>query len=286
VVTATGAGEAVVSAVEGALVGSVAVVRVAAARAATGNRRLKAMTPEEKLNKFVQLLRDTGGANVQSVILYGSAVSGDFHSEFSNLNIFCFLSDASFEALAALESATKWWAGQSQPPPLFMTLQEMQRSTDVFTIEFMDMRQSHRVLYGRDVLEDLEIPTRFHRLQVEYELREKLVLLRQAVCVLAKSERKLWDLLLRSLPSFLTLFRHALIVLGERAPTSKRECVQALSIRIGFDASAIQSLLDIRERKTNRGQLRVTDVAAGYLSAIEQVNTSVDKMMDTGVSGQ
>lgn len=244
------------------------------------------MTPDEKLNKFVRLLRDAGGANVQSVILYGSAVSGDFHSEFSNLNVFCVLRDASFQALTALESATKWWHAQHQPPPLFMTNEELQRSTDVFTIEFMDMRQDHRVLFGENVLENLDIPTRFHRLQVEYELREKLLLLRQAACVVAKSERKLWDLLLRSLPSFLTLFRHALLVLGGPAATRKRECVQELSRRVGFDASSIEALLDIRERKAKQNQFRVTDIVAGYLVAIEQVNATVDKMLDAGVSGQ
>jgi hypothetical protein len=244
------------------------------------------MTPDEKLDKFVQLLRDGGGANLQSVILYGSAASGDFHPEFSNLNVFCVLGDASFQALVRLESATKWWQGQHQPQPLFMTQEELRRSTDVFTIEFMDMRQHRRVLFGEDVFANLEIPTRFHRLQVEYELREKLLLLRQAVSVVAKNERKLWELLLRSLPSFLTLFRHSLIALGEPAPARNHECVKALSKLVGFDASAIQILMDSRERKTKRDQSRVTDLAAGYLSAIEQVNASVDKMLDAGPTGQ
>lgn len=244
------------------------------------------MTPDEKLNKFVQLLRDAGGANLQSVILYGSAASGDFHPEFSNLNVFCVLRDASFQALAALETATKWWERQHQPQPLFMTLEEMRRSTDVFTIEFMDIRRHRRVLFGEDVFSNLEIPTRYHRLQVEYELREKLLLLRQAVSVVAKNERKLRELLLRSLPSFLTLFRHSLIALGEPAPTHNNECVQTLSKLVGFDASAIKALMDIRERKTKRDQSRVTDLAAGYLSVIEQVNASVDKMLDAGSSGQ
>jgi hypothetical protein len=244
------------------------------------------MTPDEKLNKFARLLREAGGSNVQSIILYGSAVSGDFCPEFSNLNVFCVLRDTSFQALAALESATKWWDAQRQTPPLFMTHEELQRSTDVFTIEFMDMRQHHRVLFGEDVLEDLEIPTRFHRLQLEYELREKLLLLRQAVCVTAKSERKLWDLLLRSLPSFLTLFRHCLVALGEPAPTQNRECVEKLSRRVGFNHSAIDALMDIRETKAKRDQFRVTDIVAGYLSAIEQVNATVDRMLDASVSGQ
>jgi hypothetical protein len=239
------------------------------------------MVPEEKLNAFVQRIRAAAGTNLESMILYGSAASADFQPDLSDLNVFCVLRDASFASLKALEAPAKWWNRQNQPLPLFMTRQELQRSTDVFAIELMDMQQHHRVLFGDDVLQGLQVPTHFHRIQVEYELREKLVLLRQAVCLKSASERSMWDLLLRSLPSFLTLFRHALIALREPAPTSKRECVQALSRQLNFDPAAITQLLEIRERKLNRKQVNVNQVCAGYLSAIEQVNAAVDKMLDS-----
>src|SRR5258708_39091293 len=103
-----------------------------------------------------------------------------------------------------------------------MTRDELERSTDVFTIELIDMQQHHRVLFGEDVLQGLQIPTYLHRVQVEYELREKVTLLRQQLLLAEDSNSPLWDLLLRSRPSFLTLFRHALIALGNTAPAGKR----------------------------------------------------------------
>lgn len=239
------------------------------------------MATENNLEKFAAMLRDAAGPNLESVILYGSAVAGDFHPEFSNLNVFCVLRDASFRSLVALEPATKWWNRQKQPAPLFMTRDEIARSTDVFTIELLDMQQYHRVLFGEDVLKDLQIPIRLHRVQVEYELREKLVLLRQGVSVAGGSDSQLWDLLIRSLPSFLTLFRHALIALGETAPDLKRESVEALSKRIGFESAAITRVLDIRENKAKRKQFAVQEVFASYLAAVEQVTTAVDKMLDS-----
>jgi hypothetical protein len=243
------------------------------------------MVPEDKLDTFVRRLRDAAGSNLESVILYGSAVSGDFHPEFSNLNVFCVLRDASFSALLALEPAAKWWDRQKQPPPLFMTRAELLRSTDVFTIEIMDMRQHHRVLFGADVLENLEIPTRLHPVQVEYELREKLIIIRQRLSLACTSERRMWDLLLRSLPSFVTLFRHALIALGVPAPNQKRETVQALSKQVGFDPGSVNQALDVREQKVDRKQLDVKNVFAGYLAVVEQVTTAVDKMLGSGTSG-
>jgi hypothetical protein len=243
------------------------------------------MVPDKTINDFVSRLRAAAGANLESVVLFGSAVAGDFHPEFSNVNLFCVIRDSSFAALQSLAPAVKWWNAQKQPPPLFMTRDEIEHSTDVFTIELLDMQQHHRVLFGEDVVQGLSIPGSLHRLQVEYELREKLALLRQHLLLASGNDSRMWELLLRSVSSFATLFRHALIVLGHDAPVGKREAVEALSKRIGFDASGILQVLDVRERKSDRKKFNVTEVFSRYLAALEQVAAAVDRMLDSGTAG-
>jgi hypothetical protein len=218
--------------------------------------------------------------------LFGSAVSGDFHPGQSNLNLFCVLRDCSFAALQALAPVAKWWDRQKQPPPLCMTRKELERSTDVFTIELLDMQQHHRVLFGEDVIESLRISMQVHRVQVEYELREKVVLLRQQVLVTSGNNSRLWELMLRSVPSFGTLFRHALIALGEGAPSGRREALQALSAKMGFDLSSVHQLLDIREHKADPKKTDVSDLATRYLAAIEKVTAAVDEALDSDASRQ
>jgi hypothetical protein len=243
------------------------------------------MSNELTTEKFVTRLREAAGANLESVILFGSSVAGDFHPEFSNVNLFCVVRDASFPALQSLAPAVKWWDAQKQPPPLFMTRDEIERSADVFTIELMDVKLHHRVLFGEDVFKDLSIPANLHRVQVEYELREKLVLLRQHLLLAAGNDSRLWELLTRSVSSFATLFRHALIVLGTNPPLGKREAVQALARQVGFDASGMLQVLDVREKKSHRKTFDVADVFARYLAALEQVTAAVDRMLDSGASG-
>src|SRR5580700_2507810 len=243
------------------------------------------MVPEKKINDFVSRLRAAAGANLESVILFGSAVAGDFHPEYSNLNLFCVIRDSSFGALQALAPAVKWWDAQKQPPPLFMTRDEIEHSTDLFTIELLDMQQHHRVLFGEDVVQGLSIPANLHRLQVEYELREKLALLRQHLLLATGNDSRMWELLVRSVSSFTTLFRHSLIVLGNDAPVGKRQAVEALSKQIGFDASGILQVLDVRELKSDRKKFNVADVFSRYLAAVEQVTAAVDKMLDSGAAG-
>jgi hypothetical protein len=243
------------------------------------------MIPEKQISNFVSRLREAAGANLESVILFGSAVAGDFHPEFSNVNLFCVIRDSSFAALQALAPAVKWWDKQKQPPPLFMTRDEIARSTDVFTIELIDMQQHHRVLFGDDVIQGLSIPANLHRIQVEYELREKLALLRQHLLLASGNNSRLWELLLRSVSSFATLFRHALIVLGHDAPVGKREAVNALSKQIGFDASGFLQVLDVREKKLDCKKLDVAGVFSRYLAAVKHTASAVDKMLDSGAAG-
>lgn len=234
------------------------------------------MIPKDTIDDFVKRVREAGGSNLESVILFGSSVAGDFHPGLSNVNLLCVLRDCSFPALQALTPAAKWWDKQKQPPPLCMTRAELERSTDVFTIELLDMQQHHRVLFGADVLTGLNIPMDLHRVQVEYELREKLILLRQHLLIASGDESRLWDLVLRSAPSFATLFRHALIALGDSSHSGRREAVHALAQRLGFEASAMLTVLDVRERKLDRKKLDIRDLVARYLVEVEKVTTAVD----------
>lgn len=239
---------------------------------------------ENRINEFVARLKQAAGDNLQSVVLYGSAASGEFDAEFSNVNLLCILRQTSFAELQRLSSAVEWWTRQKQSAPLVLTREELERSADVFSIEWLDMQQNHRVLFGDDPVSTLRIPMQLHRAQVEYELREKTILLRQHLLKAAGKERRLWELLLRSLPSFGALFRHALIALGDAAPRSKREAADALATRARIDPQAFMQLLDIREHKLDRKQLEVNDICSRYLAVIEQVTLAVDTMLDSAGS--
>jgi len=239
------------------------------------------MVPEKQINEFVDRLRQAAGENLQSVILYGSAAGGEFHPEFSNVNLLCILRDTSFPGLRAIAPAAVWWTRQKHRPPLLLTRDELERSADVFSIELLDMQQRHRVLFGDDVLSGLQIPMHLHRAQLEYELREKLILLRERLLLAANHEKQLWELLLGSVSTFATLFRHALIALGAKPASSKRETIQLLAAHIPFDPSAFLQLFDIREHLATRKQYHVNDIFTRYLAAVQQVTSAVDKMLDS-----
>ena len=236
------------------------------------------MDHEKLISEFVEKLRTVAGGNLVSVILYGSAADGDFHPDYSDLNLMCVLRDVSFASLSKIAGVVSWWRGKRHHPPLLLSSEELNDSADVFSIELSDMKQRYRVLFGADVLHDLHVPMWLHRAQLEYELREKLILLRQQVLLADSEDKQLWEVMLHSLSSFTTLFRHVLVEMGEVGRKHSREAVAELSKKLNFDDSAFLQLLDVRAKRSDRRGLQASEVAARYLDAITAVAAAVDSM--------
>lgn len=236
------------------------------------------MAEHDILKEFVSKLSGAAGDNLLSVILYGSAADGEFHARHSDFNVLCVLREVSFNSLAQIAPVVEWWRKEKEPPPMVLTSGELQSSADVFSIEFTDIKHRYRVLYGEDLLRGLNVPMHLHRFQLEYELREKLFLLRQHLLLAGKDEGRLWDVMLRSLSSFITLFRHVLIEMGRQNFQHSREVVAELSKHLNFNASPFVQLLRVRERNHDHRDMRAERVAAQYLEVIEQVASAVDSM--------
>src|SRR5580658_2256897 len=106
------------------------------------------MVPEKLIDDFVERMRAAAGTNLLAVILYGSAAAGDYVAEHSDVNLLCVLRETSYAAIEALAPAVAWWEKQKHRPPLLLSAEEMRRSADVFSIEFLDMRRHYRVLWA------------------------------------------------------------------------------------------------------------------------------------------
>jgi predicted nucleotidyltransferase len=231
---------------------------------------------EQKLQDLVDRLRKAHGDRLVSVILYGSAASGDHHGEFSDLNVLCVLTRVSPAELGASEPIFKWWR-DGNPTPLLLSEDEVRTSTDCFPIEFHDMQETRRVLFGKDVIQDLEIDRTFYRAQVEHELRAKLLRLRQKAAGVLGDKPALLRLMIDSVSNFLVLARHALLLSGLGAGAGKRQVAVNLA-GIQVDAAPFQTLLDLRERAKKSGDVDVETLFASYLKQIEAMVAHVDRL--------
>ena len=233
---------------------------------------------ERKLNQLVERLQKTYGDGLVSVVLYGSGAVGDHHSRFSDINILCVLRQVTPKELAGSAPIFRWWREMDNPSPLLLSEEELRNSTDCFPIEFHDIRDRHRVLFGEDVVAGLEIDDVFYRAQVEYELRSKLLRLRQKAAGALAEKDMLVRLLADSLSTFCVLFRHALVLHGVAARFEKREVVAQSQGRFGIDPEPFEALLDLREGKVKPRSVDPAPLFEKYLKDIQVVVDAVDRL--------
>jgi predicted nucleotidyltransferase len=233
---------------------------------------------ERVLNQLVERLKKTYGDRLKSVILYGSAAVGDHHEKFSDLNVLCVLRELTVRELEQSTPIVQWWREQGNPSPLLLNEVEARNSTDCFPIEFHDIRERRRVLFGDDIALDLNIEECFYRAQVEHELRAKLLRLRQRAAGVLADPELTRNLLIDSVSTFCVLFRHALLLNGVDAKFEKREIVEQARERFAIDPAPFQALLDIREGRLKPKEIEPRALLAGYLRQIEKVIEFVDRL--------
>ena len=210
---------------------------------------------EAKLAEFVKRLKDGGRGNLKAVVLYGSAVTGEFREGASDLNILCLVGRAATEDLENLHPAAEWWTKHGNHPPLIFT-------------------------HGDDFFTNLDVPLRQHRLQVERELRTNWLRLRQTVLTAPLSHKAHLAIMSQSVSAFCALFRHALFALDQPLPATKREAVRAIAAFTGADPSGFNSILDLREGTKMTGQIDVEGSLNAYIEFVEVVTGEVDRRLE------
>jgi predicted nucleotidyltransferase len=238
------------------------------------------------MEKLLEQLRDkllaAAGDNLKALVLFGSAARGEYHEKHSDLNVLCVLERAGAQVLEALHETAAWWEKKKFPAPQIFTLDELRASADIFAIELLDMKTHHKMIYGEDFFEELAVPMQWHRLQVERELRTNWVKLRQGILLAPQKDAMLMGLMDASVSTFVTLFRHALIVLGENAPAGRHQVVNDIARLIGAGPESFLTVLDVREGKRQAHDVNARETLREYLDMVERVTDEVDRRLAGG----
>jgi len=237
---------------------------------------------EKLLAEFEEKLKVAAGKNLRAIVLFGSAARGEYHARHSDLNLLLLLERAGADDLETLHESVAWWERKKFPAPQVFTLKELRASADIFAIELLDMKTHHRMIYGEDFFEQLAVPMELHRLQVERELRTNWVKLRQGILLAPPKDRVRTALMDASVSTFVTLFRHALIALGEEPPSGRREVVAQIARLVGARPDAFEAVLETREGKRQARELNARETLRGYLELVERVTEEVDRRLADG----
>jgi hypothetical protein len=163
---------------------------------------------EKAVAQVAKQVRLVFGKDLVSVTLYGSAAGEDFVPGKSDLNFAIVLEHVTFPHLKALHEHLPTWHKLGAAVPLLLDRSFLERGRDVFPMEFHDIKEQHRVLYGEEIFARLEIDSRHLRYQAEHEARGKLLRLRALYAEVGADQKRLESLMLSSAKTFVIIMRN------------------------------------------------------------------------------
>lgn len=108
------------------------------------------------LNDFVGELQTLMGANLISVVVFGSAATGQWRST-SDVNVMVVVNQFNAEALHAIREPLRLAQALVQLHVMFIQEDELQPAANAFTLKFSDILARHKILHGANVLASIHI---------------------------------------------------------------------------------------------------------------------------------
>lgn len=233
------------------------------------------------LDELVAQLQKAFGDGLKAVVLYGSAAAGEHIPKRSDYNVLVIVRELGLPELERESAIARAWGEAGNPPPLTLTEGEWRSSSDIFPMEYADVLERHRVLYGAPPFDGVSIEPRDLRLQLEHEAMGKLLQLRQGILGSGGDRKRMVELLAGSLSTFMVIFRALLRFHGESPPTDYERLVGAVAARTGLNGAPFVRVVRHLRGSELLPEREVQQVLSGYLAGAHALVDHLDRLGDT-----
>jgi len=236
------------------------------------------MDLEKILGQAQTELKQCLGEKMTSLFVYGSAAIGDYLPESSDINLLVVVDEVDLSVLDTMRQFMKKMGKFRLRPPLLMTPEHIKTSADVFPIEFLEIKEKHRMLWGEDYFADLEINTKNLRHECEHELKGRLLRIRQSFLEISDTVRELKELLLSAHNANFPAFRTALRLKQVIPPLKREEVTAALAEHFSLDAELFETVKKLRCNEVKLDGPALRALLEKYLTEVEKLASFVDRL--------
>jgi predicted nucleotidyltransferase len=234
--------------------------------------------PEEIVPEFINDYQEIYGTELLSIVLYGSGARGDYTPGRSDLNFLIVLTEEGIKGLHRAFKVVAKWHKRRVTTPLFMTPEYIATSLDTFPLEMLNIKRDYHVVWGKNPLTKIRIRKRQLRLQLEREVKGKLLRLREAYLASNGWKRNLVAVTSQSLTAFLSIFQGILYLRDKETPHQRGAIIKATAAETGLAAEPFEQLLEVKEGKTRLSVKKMKGLMENYIEEIRRLAFWVDEM--------
>lgn len=231
----------------------------------------------DSMKNFADKLTAELGENLQSITVVGSSLTAEYRPGQSDINTVLVLSRQTLGSLNAIASLAKPMSRKKISPPLLMTEAYIERSLDVFGVEFLDFQLTHQTILGDDAFASLTFEKKDVRLQCERELKAMLIRLRQGYIAAAANKKLVRDILISTTKGLAPLLRAVLWLKDiDRAAGDKNTFSKAAS-ELSINMDSLITAGKWRHEKIRLSETEMEKTFESIYSTIDQLADTVDK---------
>jgi len=234
--------------------------------------------PKEIFNEITKDYQNIYGKDLVSIILYGSAASGNYIPKKSDINFLIVLTEEGINQLKKAFKTVEKWYKRKVSIPLFLTKSYISTSLDSFPIEFLNMQNSYQLVFGKDVLKELSFNKNHLRLQCERELKGKLLQLRQVFLESKGKTKNLKFIVENSLTAFVSIFKALLYLKDKDVPAEKRKIISLISQEMDIDEQIFLNLLKVKEGTAKLPARDIQTLFEDYIKEARKLSYTVDQL--------
>ena len=232
----------------------------------------------DSVKEFAERLLAALGDNLQSITVVGSGLTEDFRAGQSDINTVLLLGRQTLSSLNAVASLARPMSRKKISPPLLMTQSYIERSRDVFGVEFLDFQLAHETIMGDDPFVCLAFDKKDVRLQCERELKAMLIRLRQGYIAAAANKKLVCDVLISTAKGMGPLLR-AMLWLKDIERTALAEATfHNAAGEFSVDTDPLTSAIKWRHEKYRLNETEMENAFESVCSVVEELTGIVDKL--------
>ncbi|MBU4319185.1 MAG: hypothetical protein KKF30_18155 [Proteobacteria bacterium] len=227
---------------------------------------------------FMEEILSKAGSLVHSVYMTGSALTKNYDPKHSNINSILVLHQMDLKLLEWLAPLGKKYGKKRLAAPLIMTPAYIQKSLDVFPIEFLNIKLIHHRLLGDDLFENIEINLSDLRNQCEREVKVKLINLWQNYLSASGDRKVLTDDFIRSFSGYIPLFRGLILLKGRLPPILNEEVLVELERVTSVNTMVFKLVLKEKKERKTLSATELNTLFEDYHAAMDKLGDIVDAM--------
>jgi len=222
---------------------------------------------QKLLHSYAKDVKGVFGDQLEGLLVYGSAVRGEFLPGRSNLNLLLVLADYDAATLKRYEPVHTRWSKEGVVTPLFLTDREIRASSALFPLEFLELQEHHRVLGGRDPFVGFHVDTSRVGDAVMQGLAGHVLRLRQRFVEAGGANDAILILLPLAVTSVIPLLRGIQRLHGWPILTESDAVIKDLAGRLQLDLQGIHDALMLKRGIISPGPSEIPHVFDRYLQA-------------------